>query len=245
MINVSATPGEFELRLSRGRRRRADHPADRPGRSRGRHPPGARARWTTCCNEIRVRERAAGARARHHAHQADVRGPDRLPPAGRRAGAVPALRHRRHRADGDPPRPPARRLRRARRHQPAARGPRPARGVAGRHSRRRPGGLPPQRPVAGADDRPRGAPRERPGDPLRRPDHRLDAARARRDGPAAARSSSAYNDEHGITPRVDRQVDGGGAALDPRRRCPHRAARARGARCRTGSTSTIRRGARR
>ena len=51
-------------------------------------------------------------------------------------------RHRHARAHRDPARPAAGRVRRAGRHQPAARGPRPARGVAGRDPRRRQGGLP-------------------------------------------------------------------------------------------------------
>ena len=45
-------------------------------------------------------------------------------------------------ADRDPARPAPRRLRRRRRHQPAARGARPAGGLARRHPRRRQGGLP-------------------------------------------------------------------------------------------------------
>ena len=52
-----------------------------------------------------------------------------------------------------------------------------------------------------------------------------------------------HNAEHGITPALHHQVDGGGAALHPRRRCPHRAARARGSRCRTGWTCATRPGA--
>jgi excinuclease ABC subunit B len=53
------------------------------------------------------------------------------------------------------------RVRRARRHQPAARGARPARGVAGRDPRRRQGGLPALGHVADPDDRPGGAQRVR------------------------------------------------------------------------------------
>ena len=49
--------------------------------------------------------------------------------------ALPALRRRDGRAHGDHPRPAARQVRRAGRHQPAARRPRHARGVAGRDSR--------------------------------------------------------------------------------------------------------------
>ena len=77
------------------------------------------------------------------------------------------------------------RLRRAGRHQPAAGGPRPARGVAGRHPRRRQGRLPPVGDVADPDDRPRRPQRRRPGGDVRRPDDRLDAQGALGDQPAA------------------------------------------------------------
>ena len=60
-------------------------------------------------------------------------------------------------------------LRRAGRHQPPARGSRPAGGVAGRDPRRRQGGLPAQRHLAHPDRRPRGAQRQRPRPLLRRP----------------------------------------------------------------------------
>ena len=56
--------------------------------------------------------------------------------------ALHALRHRDAGAHRDHPRPAARRLRRADRHQPAARGPRHSRVRAGRHPRRRQGRLP-------------------------------------------------------------------------------------------------------
>ncbi len=64
------------------------------------------------------------------------------------------------------------RVRRARRHQPAARGPRPAGSVAGGDSRRRQGGLPALGRVAHPDRRPGGAPRQRPGDHVCRRDDR-------------------------------------------------------------------------
>ena len=144
-----------------GRRRGgADHPADRPGRPRGGDPPGEGAGGRPAPRDPRTRARQR-AGAGHHADQADVRGPHRLPAAGGRAGALPPLRHRRHRADGDPARPPARRFRRAGGHQPAARGTRPARGVAGGDSRRRPGGIPALRSLPGPDDRAGGAQRAR------------------------------------------------------------------------------------
>ena len=76
-----------------------------------------------------------------------------------------------------------RRVRRARRHQPAARGPRPAGGVAGGDPRRRQGGLPALGDVADPDDRPRRPQRRRPGRDVRRQDDRLDEAGDRPDQP--------------------------------------------------------------
>ena len=82
-------------------------------------------------------------RARHHPHQEDGRGPHRLPARAGPPGPLPPLERRHHPAHRDPPRPAPGRVRRAGRHQPAAGGPRPARGVAGGDPRRRQGGLPP------------------------------------------------------------------------------------------------------
>ena len=73
----------------------------------------------------------------------------------------------------------ARRVRRARRHQPAARGPRPARGVAGVHPRCRQGGLPALRHVAHPDDRPRRPQRLGSGPHVRRLGDAVDAERHR------------------------------------------------------------------
>ena len=92
--------------------------------------------------EIRERTATRRARAGHHADQAHGRGPDRVLPRDRRQGPLPALRRRHARAHPDHPRSAARRVRRARRHQPAARGPRHPRGLARRHPRRRQGRLP-------------------------------------------------------------------------------------------------------
>ena len=92
-------------------------------------------------------------------------------------------RHRHHRAHRDHPRSAARRVRRAGRHQPAARGPRHSRMRAGRDPRRRQGRLSAQRDLADPDHRPRRAQCRRQGDPLCRPDDRLDGARDRRDQP--------------------------------------------------------------
>ncbi len=92
-------------------------------------------------------------------------------------------RHRHAGAHRDHPRPAARRLRRAGRHQPAARGPRHSGMRAGRDPRRRQGRLPAQRDLADPDHRPRRAQRRRPRHPLCRPRHRLDGARDGRDQP--------------------------------------------------------------
>ena len=54
--------------------------------------------------EIRERVDEERARARHDADQAHGRGPDRVLPRARRAGALPALGHRHARAHRDPPR---------------------------------------------------------------------------------------------------------------------------------------------
>ena len=102
-------------------------------------------------------------------------------PGARRQGPLPALRHRHARADRDPARPAPRGVRRAGRHQPAARGARPAGSVAGGDPRRRQGRLPALRRLADPDRRPRGAQRQRPRDHVRRPDDRLDEAGDQRD----------------------------------------------------------------
>ncbi len=75
------------------------------------------------------------------------------------------------------------RVRRAGRDQPAARRPRPARGIAGGDPRRRQGRVPALGALADPDHRPRGAAHQRHGDPVRRPDHRLDEGGDRRDRP--------------------------------------------------------------
>ncbi len=77
------------------------------------------------------------------------------------------------------------RVRRARRHQPAPRGPRPARGVPRRDPRRGQGRLPPLAHQPDPDDRPRRAEHQRRGPHVRRQGDQRDAARDRRDQPAA------------------------------------------------------------
>ena len=122
-------------------------------------------------------------RAGHRADQAHGRGPHRIPARAGHPRALHALRHRHHRAHRDHPRPAARRLRRAGRHQSAARGPRHSRMRAGRHPRRRQGRLPAQRNQPDPDHRPRRPQRRRPRHPLCRPRHRLDGARHGRNQP--------------------------------------------------------------
>ena len=126
--------------------------------------------------EMRKRAEAGRAGAGHHPHQAHGRGPDRVLHRRGRALPLPARRHRDPGAERAHPRPAPRRVRRAHRHQPAARGARHPRGLAGGDPRRRQGGLPALRGLADPDHRPGRAQRERPGHPLRRLGHRLDAA---------------------------------------------------------------------
>ena len=115
------------------RDRRADRAADGDRRPRGR-----RARDAQPDRRPDERDPRAGrprrARAGHHAHEEDERGPDRLPARDGLQGPLPALGDRHAGAHPDHPRAAARRVRRARRREPAARGPGPARGVAGRRS---------------------------------------------------------------------------------------------------------------
>ena len=126
-------PGGLHERDARSIRARAEragrpaaHPPDRCRRPAHPRPPdrGPDRRPARGGPPAR-RPRRAG--ARHDAHQEDGRGPRRLPQGARGQGPVPPLRGRHAGARGDPARPPPRRVRRARRHQPAPRGDRPAR----------------------------------------------------------------------------------------------------------------------
>ena len=181
---VSATPGPWELNESGGvfveqvirPTGLIDPPVDvRP----------ARTQVDDLVGEVRAGGAQGLSRAGHGADQAHGRGPHRIPARAGHPRALHALRHRHHRAHRDHPRSAARRLRRAGRHQPAARGPRHSRMRAGRHPRRRQGRLSAQRNVAGADHRPRRAQHRRPRHPLCRQRHRLDGARHGGDQPPA------------------------------------------------------------
>ena len=110
-------------------------------------------------------------------------------------------------ADPDHPRAAARRVRRAGRRQPAARGARPARGVTGRDPRRRQGGLPARRDLADPDDRPRRPQRQRHGPDVRRQADRGDAASAIDETDRRRAIQTQYNTDHGITRGDDRQGD--------------------------------------
>ena len=86
VVFLSATPADYELRMSDAGRR-ADRAAHRPGRPRGhreahqgpdRRPHGA--------DQRAGREGRPG--ARHHAHQEDGRGPHRLPARARACGCA-------------------------------------------------------------------------------------------------------------------------------------------------------------
>ncbi|MEJ7715835.1 MAG: hypothetical protein WKF40_09120 [Thermoleophilaceae bacterium] len=124
-VFVSATPGDFERDHS-SEHRGADRSADGHRRPRGRRP---RDQEPDRRSDERDQEAhgVRGAHAGHHAHQEDVRGPDRLPARVRHPGALPALGDRHPGADPDHPRAAPGRVRRARGREPAARGARPAR----------------------------------------------------------------------------------------------------------------------
>ena len=199
-VYLSATPGHYELGRTKGEF------VEQVIRPTGLIDPEIVVKPTKGqIDDLVARDPRAGraqrAGAGHHADQEDVRGPHRLPARAGHPGALPALRGR-HAAPG---RAAARaadgRVRRARRHQPAARGPRPARGVAGVDPRRRQGGLPALGHLADPDDRARGAQRVRPGAHVRRHDHPVDAARRSTRPTAAASKQIAYNTEHGIDPQ--------------------------------------------
>ena len=128
-VFVSATPADYE----------AEQPAqvvEQVVRPTGLVDPEIEVRPAATqvddlLSEINVRVKQQRARAGHHADQAHGRGADRLPCRARHQGALPAFGHRHRRAGRDHPRPAAGRVRRAGRHQPAARGPGHPRSVAG------------------------------------------------------------------------------------------------------------------
>ena len=181
-VAVSATPSAWELNESGGvfveqvirPTGLIDPPVDiRP----------ARTQVDDLVGEVRAIAQAGYRSADHRADQAHGGRPHRISARAGHSCALHAQRHRHHRAHRDHPRFAARRVRRAGRHQSAARGPRHSRMRAGRDPRCRQGRFSAQRDLADPDHRPRRAQCRRPRDPLCRPDHRLDGARHRRDRP--------------------------------------------------------------
>jgi excinuclease ABC subunit B len=152
IVFVSATPGEYE----RTRSARVVEQIVRPTGSSTRRGRARDAQPDRRPDERDPRRRRPRrARPGHDAHQEDERGPDGLPARDGLQGPLPALGGRHARADPDHPRPAPRRVRRPGRREPAARGPRPARGLARGDPRRRQGGLPARGDLAHPDDRPR------------------------------------------------------------------------------------------
>jgi excinuclease ABC subunit B len=183
----------------RRRLRRTGDPPHRPDRPAGRGAPRAHPGRRPARRDPR-HGRGRLPHAGDRADQAHGRGPDRIPARAGRARALHAFRHRHAGADRDHPRSAPRRVRRAGRHQPAARGPRHPRMRTGRHSRRRQGRFPALRDLADPDHRPRRAQRRRQGHPLCRQDHRLDGAGDGGDRPPPRQAGRAYNKANGITP---------------------------------------------
>ena len=198
-VHVSATPGHWEMEQTGGVF------VEQVIRPTGLIDPPVEIRPARSQVDDLL-ERGQGGRAArlphagHDADQAHGRGPHRISARERRARALHAFRHRHHRAHRDHPRSAPRRLRRAGRHQPPARGPRHSRMRVGRHPRRRQGRVSALGDVARADDRPRGAQRRRQGRALRRRDHRLDQARDGGDR-APARQAARVSTKRTASPR--------------------------------------------
>ena len=136
VVYVSATPGPYELTKSAG------VVVEQIIRPTGLVDPEVEIRPVKgqvddLLGEIRERVGEQPARAGHHADQAHGRGSGRVLLRGRRALPLSALGSQHARPHQDPARSAARRVRRADRHQPAARRPGSAGGLAGRDSRRR------------------------------------------------------------------------------------------------------------
>ena len=98
VVFVSATPGPVRAGEIAGRRRRADHPADRARSIRRSTCARSRGRSTTCCRRSARGSAQRRARAGDDADQADGGRPDAVLPGAGRPGALPALRHRDARA---------------------------------------------------------------------------------------------------------------------------------------------------
>ena len=205
-------------RAGGGRLRRAGDPPDRADRSAGRRAAGAHP------GRRSGRRGAAGGAGRlplagHGADQAHGRGSHRIPARAGNSCQVHAFRHRHAGADRDHPRPAARRLRRAGRHQPVARGARHSGMRAGRHPRCRQGGLLALGDQPGPDHRPRRPQHRRPRDPLCRHRDRLDGARYRRDQSTSRKTNGVqHRERHHARERAQghRRYPGVGLRARPR-----------------------------
>ncbi len=154
MVYVSATPGPYELTKSARRGGGADHPADRVDRSAGGSASGERADRRSAARDSRARGEAR-ARAGDDADETHGRGSGRILQRGRRALPLHALRNRDAGAGEDPARFAQGRVRRADRHQFAARRAGSAGSVAGGDSRCGQGRVSAVERIADPDDRTR------------------------------------------------------------------------------------------
>ena len=202
---VSATPGPYELSKSQGVVVEQIIRPDRPDRPADRRPPGAGPGRRPAAGDPDPR-RARRAGAGDDPYEADGRGSHTVLSGAGGPGALPALGHRDAGARSDSSRPPARRVRRARRDQPPSRGARSSGGIAGGDSRCGQGGFSAIRRVLDSDLGPGGPERERTGHHVRRQGHGFHAWRDRRDGaaPHAAAGVQRRTRDH---PAVDRQGD--------------------------------------
>jgi excinuclease ABC subunit B len=167
-VFVSATPGEYELKKSEGVVVEQVH---RSARSRNLRTPGGRPGRRLVGGDSRARQEGRTCLG-DDADQAHGRRAHRLLHGARRARALPALRHRHAGARGNLARPARWRVRRAGRHQPAARRLGLARGEPRRDLGRRQRGLLAQRAVADSNHRACGAQPKRASLHVRRPHHR-------------------------------------------------------------------------
>ena len=216
VVFVSATPGPYELERSGGV---VVEQIIRPTGlvdSGGRRPSRERSGRRSAARNPAARG-SARARAGDDAHQAHGGRPDAVLPGARRAGPVPALGHRHAGTGRDTARPPAGRLRRAGRNQPAPGRTGPAGGVACRHPRCRQGGLLAVRRISHPDRGSRRAKRERVRGDVCRHGDRVDAGGPDRDGPAAGTAG-------GLQPRAR---DHAGLGHQGHRRRPVERVRAR------------------